>query len=173
MGSQVVVMLGVTVHSEVADALLAVDYTPLERAGVERTVATLRRERVAGVLVNVERCRLDVLELLLNIRDVAPDLPVALIAGRTSFEKSLPMMEDFPNTTLLSESLPAEGLVLTTTRGQIPHLDLFRELIIDLNENGEALLDEIFVPLVGDRRIAVPIVATCGLPVPYDAWTAR
>lgn len=74
---------------------------------------------------------------------------------------------------LRPESLPAEGLVLATTHGDIPHLDLFRTLVIDLNENGDTLLDEVFVPLVGDRQIAVPIVATRGLPVPYDAWTAR
>ncbi|HIJ72613.1 MAG TPA: hypothetical protein HPP83_00795 [Candidatus Hydrogenedentes bacterium] len=111
MNGQVVVLLGVPLRSDVAEALLAAGYTPLERKGMQRTMATLCREQVAGVLVDARKCELDVLELLLNIGDVAPELPVGLVAGRTSFQESLPMLEDFSNVVLLSESLPAEKVV--------------------------------------------------------------
>ena len=111
MHSRVVVLLGVPLRSDVAEALLTAGYTPLERDGMQRTMATLRKEPVAGVLVGMRTCELDILELLLNIGDVAPNVPVGLIAGHTPFEAPLPMLEDFSNVVLLSESLPAEKQV--------------------------------------------------------------
>lgn len=111
MNSQVILLLGVPLRSNVAEALLAAGYTPLERKGMQRTMATVRRERVAGVLVNTQKCELDVLELLLNIGDVSADLPIALIVDPASFVELLSALEDFSSVLVLSESLKAETIV--------------------------------------------------------------
>jgi len=111
MNSDAVILLGVPLRNRLAETLLAAGYTPLERVGMQRTITTLRREQVAGVLVDVRKCELDVLELLLNIGDVCPGLPVGLIANRASLDRSPAMVEGFPNVVMFSESLPAEKVV--------------------------------------------------------------
>jgi len=110
MNSPVVVLLGLSLRSEVAEALLDAGYTPLEREDMQRTMTTLRREQAAGVLVDVAKCELDVLELLLNISDVAAEMPVGLITGKEPLDESLPKVEGLSNIVLLSGPMTAREI---------------------------------------------------------------
>lgn len=45
------------------------------------------------------------------------------------------------------------------------------KIITQFNTNGDALLTEIFSALHGSKNFEFDVIATSGIPAPYDAWT--
>jgi len=74
-------------------------------------------------------------------------------------------------TTLDLKSLPHTSLKLISKKSQVKHLDLFSKLIDDFNRNGDKYMNEIFMPLLSDSSFQIDVVATQGVPEPYDAWS--
>lgn len=50
-------------------------------------------------------------------------------------------------------------------------LEALRNLITQFNTQGDALLTEIFSAVHGARTFEFDVIATSGIPAPYDAWT--
>lgn len=70
------------------------------------------------------------------------------------------------------EALPGSNIVFTERSGSMPHIELFRTLMDKFNLEGDALLSGIFKELLSDEDIVIPVIATWGIPDPYDAWCA-
>ena len=52
----------------------------------------------------------------------------------------------------------------------IPHLLFFQELLDDFNKNGDTLISELFDKELSGRYFEIVVIATHGIPDPYDAW---
>lgn len=68
--------------------------------------------------------------------------------------------------------MPVAALVFNNIATPIELRNAFIKLIQTFNEHGDATINEIFSPLLGDRQFRIPVVITYGVPAPYDAWTA-
>lgn len=69
------------------------------------------------------------------------------------------------------DSLPAPGLMVNDETTDQSKIEIFRSLVEQVQRQGDSLLNDVFVPLHRDRRHSVQVVATSGVPQPYDAWT--
>lgn len=72
----------------------------------------------------------------------------------------------------LESALFPEGV---TTAASVPvdpgTLEALRNVITQFNTSGDALLTEIFSALHASKAFEFEVVATAGIPAPYDAWT--
>ena len=73
---------------------------------------------------------------------------------------------------LQSEALPSKEIVIMADGVDSKKLEQFEQLIDIFNTEGDKLITEIFYPLHQNRQFQVQVVATSGIPAPYDAWTA-
>lgn len=73
---------------------------------------------------------------------------------------------------LFSESLPEFNLEVIQSGHEIPHIDLLEDQINSFNKQGDVLLNEIFSSFYRKSSFEIAVVATQGVPKPYDAWTA-
>ena len=99
----VVVVVGSGGRAPLRDALLDAGLTPLEREGIQPVLGTLRHEPTAGIVVDATRGDVDVLELLLNVRDVSTDVALAVIGSRKLLEEVVPLLGGFDDVLLFSE----------------------------------------------------------------------
>ena len=111
MNNEAVVLVASRNRVALVEALLDAGLTPLERTGIRETVATLRREPTAAVLVDATGGDVDVLELLLNIRDFSPSVGIGVIGDDKAFEELTPLLRDFEDVLLLPAGAPPAEVV--------------------------------------------------------------
>lgn len=107
-----VLVLGSERSGMVIEALFRAGYTPLLRNGVERLLERLQRGRFAAVLVDRGAVQVDVLELMLNVRDINADIPVVVV-GEGSENVSDEAFLSLPGTTMIGGANSPEKMAET------------------------------------------------------------
>ena len=72
-----------------------------------------------------------------------------------------------------AKSLPCKRDEIIKRGKEIKHLAVFGKLLEEFNNNGDSLISEIFSPLFAEKEFEISVIATHGVPEPYDAWTAE
>ncbi|MBI4677138.1 MAG: hypothetical protein HY748_06105 [Elusimicrobia bacterium] len=73
---------------------------------------------------------------------------------------------------LTDESLPIAGIRMGPRQIDPRKFAALGRLVERFNSDEDPVITEVFGPLHGGRKFSVQIVATSGIPAPYDAWTA-
>jgi DNA-binding NtrC family response regulator len=81
MNSSTILVLGHHARQDLAEMLCETGIDVEVRGSVQAALERLRRGRLAAVLVDRRFTRADVLEFILNVRDVEPAVPVIVIGG--------------------------------------------------------------------------------------------
>ena len=76
-----VLVLGRRESNETADVVFDAGYTPVLRESIMSAIAALRRGRFRAIVVDCEHTAVDVLEFVLNVRDVDADVPIHVLNG--------------------------------------------------------------------------------------------
>jgi hypothetical protein len=71
-------------NSPLFEIMFSLGTTPLVRQTIREAVRVVSRRRLDVIVVDAGRCREDPVELLLNVRDVAPHLPALVVGPLTS-----------------------------------------------------------------------------------------
>lgn len=79
MKSQSVLVLGTYKNEGLVDALLDIGLAPLVRENIQSVLDKVRHERFGAIVVDQRYADIDVLELILNVRDVDEQIPVVVI----------------------------------------------------------------------------------------------
>jgi hypothetical protein len=88
--------------STVVEALFLLGLTPLVRETLGDAVKIASRRQFDAVVVELEHCHEDAMELLLNLRDVAPDIP-AILVGDLSGDEMGDLIRSLGNATFLKD----------------------------------------------------------------------
>ncbi|MBS1968899.1 MAG: hypothetical protein JSU04_01250 [Bdellovibrionales bacterium] len=88
-----------------------------------------------------------------------------------SFRVSLNLTSK-PASELDSALLPEGVTAATSVPVDAGTLEALRNIITQFNAEGDALLTEIFSAVHASKAFEFEVVATSGVPAPYDAWTA-
>jgi hypothetical protein len=75
--------------------------------------------------------------------------------------------KDLPKTALPNPKIQPVAIVK-----DIPNLPHFSKLLKEFSHKGDKLITEIFTPILKRRNFELTVIATQGIPEPYDAWTA-
>jgi len=78
-GSTTILVLGTKASMGIVDALFELGFEPIIRSRTEGLLRKLRRERSEAVVVDAENCSDDLLEFLLNVRDIDQRTPVIVL----------------------------------------------------------------------------------------------
>ena len=78
-----------------------------------------------------------------------------------------------PPNNLPESVLPAKNIKVPEIEGEIPGLAHLDKLLKKFNRSGDKLIAELFGPLFKGRRFSIVVIATQGIPEPYDAWTGE
>jgi hypothetical protein len=79
MNSQAVLILGSHANQEFVEALSNIGFVPEVRGSVRHSLDKVRRQRFSGVVVDRKFTHADVLEFVLNVRDINQKIPVVVI----------------------------------------------------------------------------------------------
>ena len=85
MRSQSVLVLGTYANKGLIDILLGIGLTPLVRENIQGVLDKLRHEQFGAIVVDQRYANPDVLELVLNVRDIDERIPVVVL-GKLSDE---------------------------------------------------------------------------------------
>lgn len=85
MRSQSVLVLGTYANKGLIDILLGIGLAPLVRENIQGVLDKLRHEKFGAILVDQRYANPDVLELVLNVRDIDERVPVVVL-GKLSDE---------------------------------------------------------------------------------------
>ena len=100
MRSYDVMVLSQAEETPVVEALFLLGITPLLRGTIGDAIKAASRKPIDAVVVDLEHCSEDAVELLLNVRDVAPDVP-AILVGDVSGEAMAELIGSLVHTTFL------------------------------------------------------------------------
>jgi len=84
MTLRAVLVIGSPRNAVLRDALLEAGLTPVFRETILKAIDSLHRDRFVAIVVDEATARVDVLELVLNIRDLDDRLPTFLVAAAAS-----------------------------------------------------------------------------------------
>lgn len=87
MKATALLVLGSVTDRTLVDALFDLGFAPLVRDSMSSALSKLRSERFAAVLVDGDAIDVDVLEFVLNVRDINEHVPVVVV-GRPFDEGS-------------------------------------------------------------------------------------
>jgi DNA-binding NtrC family response regulator len=79
MNSQTVLILGDHARVDLVAVLSRAGFAPQVRGSVQHCLDKLRQEKFAVILVDREFTRADVLEFILNVRDIDQNTPIVVI----------------------------------------------------------------------------------------------
>lgn len=79
MRSSSVLVLGKKDNPELIENLLKIGLSPLVRETIQNSIYELRHEQFAGILVDNNSTNADVLEFVLNVRDIDGEIPIAVL----------------------------------------------------------------------------------------------
>jgi hypothetical protein len=77
--SQALLILGSHRSQEYVEALSSIGFVPEVRGSVQHSLDKVRRQRFSGVIVDRKFTHADVLEFILNVRDINRTIPVVVI----------------------------------------------------------------------------------------------
>jgi len=103
MRSQAVLVLGTYANKSLIDVLLGIGLVPLVRGDIESILDKLRHDQFGAVLVDGRYANTDVLELILNVRDVDEQIPVVVL-GKLSDEAVRKTLAAQKQTTLVEDA---------------------------------------------------------------------
>jgi DNA-binding NtrC family response regulator len=109
VGPQGVLVLSSQVETTLVDALVSIGFSPLVRGSIQSALDRIRREKFAAIVVDQKRVKVDVLEFILNVRDIDAEIPV-LVVGPSQGEPSYKTLQRLDNTVILQEFQSAESL---------------------------------------------------------------
>lgn len=79
MDSQAVLVLGNHANKDLVDVLSSIGFTPQVWGSMQHSLDKLRHEKFAAILVDLKFTHADVLEFILNVRDIDKKVPVVVI----------------------------------------------------------------------------------------------
>ena len=118
MQEPAILILGDAQSRRLADRVFDAGFAPIVRSDLHHALRTLRRERCVGVVVDLEHSATDVLEFVLNVKDLAPAVPVWLAGKGDKPGNRMPMNPD----NVFSEHREAIPGKLSDYFGK-PHMD--------------------------------------------------
>lgn len=74
-----ILILGFDQESPIAEALFDLGFIPIFRDEMLGALQTLRHDRFRAALVDLRNNQVDVLEFILNVRDIVPHMPVVIV----------------------------------------------------------------------------------------------
>lgn len=109
MSSQAVLILGNHANRDLAQAVANAGFAPQVWGSMRHSLDKLVRERFAAVVIDRKFTRADVLEFILNIRDIDKTIPVVVV-GPGKDERIERKIVDQDHTVVLAEFEGAETL---------------------------------------------------------------
>ncbi len=79
MKSVAVMVLGTGRSKDLTEVIFNIGFTPLVRQKIQGALEKLRHEHLAAIIVDRDNIDVDVLEFILNVRDVNKQIPVIVI----------------------------------------------------------------------------------------------
>lgn len=76
---QAVLILGSYANQEYVEVLSNIGFIPEVRGSARHSLDKVRRQRLSGVVIDRKFTHADVLEFILNVRDINPKIPVVVI----------------------------------------------------------------------------------------------
>jgi len=84
---------------------------PLAPDHIESALETLRHEEVAGILISSMNAAIDILELVLNVRDVDMQIPIAVVGKHGVSRDVDALSRTMPNIHIISDSVSQNRVV--------------------------------------------------------------
>lgn len=81
MNSQKVLILGSHAHRDLVQAVTRMGFIPQVWGSIRHSLDKLRRERFAAVVIDRKFTHADVLEFILNVRDINERIPVVVLGS--------------------------------------------------------------------------------------------
>ena len=81
MNSQALLILGSQANQEYVEALAKIGFVPEVWGSVRHSLDKVRRRRLSGVVVDRKFTHADVLQFILNVRDINRTIPVVVIGS--------------------------------------------------------------------------------------------
>jgi len=103
MGSQAVLVLGTYANKGLIDVLFGIGLAPLVRGDIQGIVDKLRHEQFGAIVVDQRYANTDVLELILNVRDVDEQIPVVVL-GKLNDEAVRKTLASQKQTTIVEDT---------------------------------------------------------------------
>ena len=116
MDSQRPVLVCSQRHGALATALLDTGHVPLVRNRIDEALETLRHERIEGILVNASHTDVDVLEFVLNVRDVDEGVPIVVTASDAALEGLGPALREISGVRVAPANASPEQAVAALER---------------------------------------------------------
>lgn len=123
MRSQAVLVLGTYTHKSLIDILLGIGLAPLVRESIQGILDKLRHERFGAIVVDQRYTNTDVLELVLNVRDIDAQIPV-LVLGELNDREVRKTLAGQSQTTIIEDTNDSDKLaerleeILTSLEGK-------------------------------------------------------
>lgn len=124
MRSQAVLVLGTYANRNLIEVLFNIGFSPLVREDIQGALTKLRHEQFTAIVVDRKYANTDVLEFVLNVRDIDKEIPVVVLGKLTdeAVHRTLQnqnqtiVVEEIGNTEKLAEKLEQ---ILTSPEGSI------------------------------------------------------
>lgn len=123
MRSQAVLVLGTYANKGLIDILLGIGLAPLVRENIQGVLDKLRYEQFGAIVVDQRYANTDVLELILNVRDVDEQIPVVVL-GKLNDEAVCKTLASEKRTTIVEDTEDGNKLagrleqILTSLEGK-------------------------------------------------------
>ena len=123
MRSQSVLVLGTYANKGLIDILLGIGLAPLVRENIQGVLDKLRHEQFGAIVVDQRYANPDVLELVLNVRDVDERIPVVVL-GKLSDEAVRKTLASQKQTIVVEDTVDGNKLagrleqILTSLEGK-------------------------------------------------------
>ena len=102
MKSQIVLVLGNIANRELVEVLSGLGFASQVWGSMQHSLEKLRHQKFTAILVDQKFTHADVLEFILNVRDIDKKVPVVVI-GNGADEKITRKIANQDHTTILSE----------------------------------------------------------------------
>lgn len=116
MDSQRPVLLCAQRRNTLALALLDTGHVPLMRNRLDDALRTLRHEQIEGIVIDGSSTDIDVLEFVLNARDMKPSVAIVVMAPETMLRELKRAFDELDGICTLPSSTPPEQAVAALER---------------------------------------------------------
>lgn len=103
MNSQDILILGNHTNRELADVISNIGFVPQLWGSMQHSLERVRRGSFAAILIDREFTRTDVLEFILNVRDINYEIPVVVI-GPAKDERTEQKIRRLEHTIIINDS---------------------------------------------------------------------
>ncbi len=98
-------------HAKLSNELVHAGFAPDLQNRIETVLDSIRRGQTAGVLIDSDHIDVDLLELVLNVRDMDSIVPIAIVGQYGVRESLAPLLPRMENVLLLSSKPEIEKAV--------------------------------------------------------------